>query len=235
VVRRGGSRELRIDGTFASFWRPGQVLTGSVWDALGAALLALPPERRRRVLLLGLGGGSAARVVRALAPRARIVGVEVEPGVVDLARRHMGLDELGVEVVVDDARRYLACGRGRFDVVLEDVFVGTDETVHKPGWMVEEGLELAAARVARAGVLASNTLDETPAVARRLRALFPRLVEVGVLDFDNRVLLAGSALPAAREIRARVAHSPALAPALDWLHFRTRVSGARRGSPGRSG
>jgi spermidine synthase len=56
------------------------------------------------VLVLGLGAGSAARLVRALAPRARIVGGERSAEVLRAARRHFGLDALGVEVVHADAR-----------------------------------------------------------------------------------------------------------------------------------
>src|SRR5512134_2559785 len=122
-VRRGRrGRELRIDGTFASRYAPGSALAGPVWDALAAPLAWLAPARRRSVLLLGLGGGSAARVIRALAPRARIVGVEIDPAVVSAARRWFDLDALGVEVVTGDAARFLRATRARFDAVLEDVF-----------------------------------------------------------------------------------------------------------------
>ena len=86
---------------------------------LAAGIAALPRRRRRSVLLLGLGGGSAARVARALAPRARIVGVEIDPSVVRLARRWFDLDALGIEVVVEDARAYLEKCPRRFDAVLE--------------------------------------------------------------------------------------------------------------------
>src|SRR5690606_23955990 len=103
----GGGLRLEIDGTFASLWRPGTAATGSVWDALVAPLLALPPPRRRRVLILGLGGGSAARLIRALAPHAEIVGVELDGAVVAAARRHFALDALGIEVRCEDARRVL--------------------------------------------------------------------------------------------------------------------------------
>ena len=91
VGRRG--RALRINGTFASWYEPGRASTGSVWDALAAPLLLLPPARRRSVLILGLGGGSAARVVRALAPRAEIVGVEFDADVVRAAREHFDLED----------------------------------------------------------------------------------------------------------------------------------------------
>ena len=96
VLIRAGRRTLRIDGSQASSWQPGRETTGSVWDGIAAGLLALPTSRRRSVLLLGLGGGSAARVVRALAPRARIVGVEIDPAVVKAARRWFDLDALGI-------------------------------------------------------------------------------------------------------------------------------------------
>lgn len=221
VVRRAGALELRVRGTFASCYRPGSALTGSVWDAIAAALLALPPRRAPSVLLLGLGGGSAARVARALAPAARIVGVEIDPEVVALARRHFDLDALGVEVIEADASEYLARAGERFDAVLDDVFVGSGRAVHKPAWLLGRGLAAAAARVAPGGVLASNCLDEAPAVARTLAGCFPRVVAIGVDGYDNRVLVGGPAALGGRALRAAVGRSPVLSPSLPVLSFRT--------------
>lgn len=218
---RDGVRELHVDGTFASRYQPGRVLAGPVWDALAAGVAALPRRRRRRVLLLGLGGGSAARVVRALAPRARIVGVEIDPGVLRLARRWFDLDALGIEVVVDDARAYLERCRTRFDAVLEDVFIGTGRDAVKPEWLPEPGLDRAAARLARGGILASNALDEAPAVSAAMRALFPNVVRIEVGDYDNRIFLGCSGALTGRELRRAVAATPVLRPALPRLSFRT--------------
>ena len=108
----------------------------------------------------------------------------------------------------------------RFDAVLEDVFVGPGRAVRKPDWMLAHGLALAAARVARGGVLASNALDEAPAVARILAALFPGRLRIEVADFDNRVLVGGPRGLSARTLRAAVAASPVLSPSLRSLHFR---------------
>lgn len=190
----GGARSLRIDGTFASWYRPGVATTGSVWDALAAPLLLLPGPRRTRVLILGLGGGSAARVARALAPRAQITGVEIDADVVRAARRWFDLDELGVEVVRMDARRYLERTRKRFDVVLEDIFVGKGRSVRKPQWLPEPGLALAASRLRKGGVLASNTIEEAAAVTGVMRGLFPSLLHIDVEDYDNRIVV-GAAFP----------------------------------------
>ncbi|MGH0035237.1 MAG: spermidine synthase [Myxococcota bacterium] len=218
-------RELVVDGTFASFYRPGEVSTGSVWDAIAAPLLALPPKRRRRVLLLGLGGGSAARIVRAVAPGCEIVGVELDADVIEAARRDFGLDELGIELVHDDARSFLERDRGRYDLVLEDVFVGFGDDVHKPDWLPRPGLALAAERLRPRGLLVSNTLDETRSVERELARLFPSVLAIGVEDYDNRILVGGGveggeALDA-RALRAEVRDHPVLAPTLPRLRFRT--------------
>lgn len=216
--RRG--RSLEIDGTFASFWAHDGVATGSVWDALVAPLLLLPPARRRSVLLLGLGGGSAARIARAIAPDARIVGVEYDPAVVAASRRHFDIDALGVEIVCGDARDVLRRERRRFDLVIDDVFVGSGRSVRKPEWLPLPFLPLAAKRVAPGGILVSNSIDEAPAVRRAIRTLRPHALELRVRDYDNRVFAASSAPLDARALRAAIAASPALAKSLARIRVR---------------
>jgi spermidine synthase len=218
-------RALRVDGSLASWYAPGSAITGSVWDALAAPLLALPPSRRRSVLILGLGGGSAARVVRALAPAAQIVGVERDQRVLRAARRWFDLDDLGVRVVEADALLYLRRAKRRFDAVLEDVFVGRGRAVHKPAWLPAPGLELAARRLARGGVLASNGLDEFDSVAREMRRLFPATLRIGVEGYDNRIAVGSTRQLDARRLRSSVAADATLAPTAARLSFRT---GARR-------
>lgn len=218
-------RELVVDGTFASFYRPGEVSTGSVWDAIAAPLLALPEARRRRVLLLGLGGGSAARIVRAVAPACEIVGVELDGEVIRAARDAFGLDDLGLELVHDDARAFLERDRGRYDLVLEDVFVGHGDDVHKPDWLPRPGLALAARRLRPRGLLVSNTLDESREVAAELGRLFPRRIAIDVEDYDNRIWVGGpaegdAALDGAA-LRAAVRAHPVLGPTVARLRFRT--------------
>ena len=221
-VRDGpAGRELIVDGTFASFYRPGSAVTGSVWDAIAAPLLALAPKRRREVLILGLGGGSAARIVRAIAPGAHIVGVEFDSAVVEAAREHLDLDDLDVEVVVADAREFLEHGSTRYDAVFEDIFVGEGDDVHKPGWLPLPGLALAAGMLAPGGVLVSNALDEAQAVGKAMRSLFPTVLQIDVEDYDNRIFAGGKSLPGASGLRAAVHASPVLCPSLERLSLRT--------------
>jgi spermidine synthase len=220
VVVRGGRRTLRIDGSFASTWEPGRTATGSVWDGIAAGLLALPPARRRSVLLLGLGGGSAARVVRALAPHARIVGVEIDPAVVRAARRWFDLDALGLEVVTDDAARFLARTRRRFDAVLEDVFVGDARRLRKPPGFPLPALDHVKRVLRPGGVAVCNTLDESAAVRAALAGRFRHLARIEIDDYDNRIFVASDGPLSAAGLRDAVAADPVLGPSLCALSFR---------------
>jgi spermidine synthase len=213
-------RKLEIDGTFASWWSRGGKATGSVWDALAAPLLAVPAARRRSALILGLGGGSVARLVRAIAPAAHVVGVELDPGVIAAARSHFDLDALGVEWICDDARAVLARERRRFDFVVEDVFVGRGRAVHKPDWLPDPYLALAAKRVARGGVLVSNSIDEAPAVRRALHALYGGALELRVRGYDNRIFAASSRPLDARALRTALEADATLASAAAKLSVR---------------
>ena len=210
VKQSGRGRALRIDGTFASWYEPGKATTGSVWDALAAPLLLLPRARRDRVLILGLGGGSAARVARALAPRARITGVEIDAGVVRVARRWFDLDGLDVEVVKDDAQHYLERTRRRFDVILDDVFVGNRRTVRKPDWLPDPGLTLAADRLQPGGILVSNAIDEAASVSREMRRLFANTLQIEIEDYDNRVVVGAGFPLSGRVLRTALMRNPTL-------------------------
>jgi predicted membrane-bound spermidine synthase len=221
VRRRARGLELRVDGTLASWYAPGRATTGSVWDALCAPLVWIPRRRRRRVLILGLGGGSAARLVRALAPEAEIVGVELDRHVVAAARRWLDLDALGVRVVLADARVFLERERAVFDAVLEDVFIGRGRRVHKPPWLPEPGLDLARRRLRRGGVLVSNALDEAPAVERSMRCLFPAAVRIEVEDYDNRIIVGAGEALCARALRRAVRREPLFGESLPRLSFRS--------------
>ena len=234
VRRVRGGLELRVDGTLASLHRPGGALTGPVWWALAAPVLLARPHRKRRVLLLGLAAGSVARALRALDAEADVVGVDFDAEVVGAARRDFGLDALRVEVVVADAREYLRRERRRFDLVVEDLFVGPSRTVRKPEWLLGEGYGLIARRLARDGVFSSNTIHEMPAVVRAARAFGGRVVSLDVAGHYNRIVVAGPSVPGPRALRRILAADGRLRGMLRRVAVRSRhaaVPSRRRAGP----
>ena len=211
--------QLRVEGTLASFQRPGRALTGAVWWALAGPILLLR-ARRPRVLLLGVGGGSVARALRALHEGAEIVGVEYDARVLRLARRHFGLDALGLEIVVEDALDYLTRERRRFDLVVEDLFIGPSSSVRKPPWLLGEGYRLIRGRVRKGGILVSNTIHETSAVVAAMRPLGWPVVSLDVRGHWNSIVVSGGDLPPARAIARVFRDSPLLERPARRLSFR---------------
>lgn len=217
-----GGLELRIDGTQASVHRPGAALTGVVWWALASPILLLPRDRLRRVLLLGLAAGSVGRAVHALDPGAEIVGVELDREVVRLARRHFGLDQLGIELVLGDALDYLRRERRRFDLIVEDLFVGPSRSVRKPGWLLGEGYRLIRKRLRPGGYVVSNTIHEMSGVVRAMRPFGGRIVSMDVRGHWNRVTVCGRDLPAPRQMRLVLASRKETSRILPSLSLRRR-------------
>jgi spermidine synthase len=172
------------------------------------------------VLVLGFAGGSVARVARALAPQATIVGVEKDREVLAVARRDLAIDELGVELVVDDAVAFLRYERRTFDAIVEDVIIGSVRSVRRPAHLLEH-YQLLAHRVARGGVLVANTIHDTPTVARLLARHPGTLVSLGVKDYYNHVLALGPAGLRATELRRTLRASPILKGSLPAFNIRT--------------
>lgn len=124
VRTAGRSVRLYTDGVMHTQYHPAWQLTRGVWDLLALPALALP--RVKRVLLLGVGGGAAVHLLRHWCPGVEIVGVELNPVHLQLAKRYFGLRARDVELIAGDARDYVERYRGKaFDLVIEDLFGGT--------------------------------------------------------------------------------------------------------------
>lgn len=72
-------------------------------------------------LILGLGGGSAATLVKKYWPNAKITGVDIDPIMVSLGKKYLGLSEVKVEI--EDAKEFLK-NKKKFDLILVDAYVG---------------------------------------------------------------------------------------------------------------
>lgn len=79
-----------------------------------------------RSLILGLGGGTLVKLVRKHWPGAKITGVDIDPVIVDLGKKYLGLS--GTKVIIADAHDLLTVHGSRltnhFDLVLVDLYNG---------------------------------------------------------------------------------------------------------------
>ncbi|MDX1594711.1 MAG: fused MFS/spermidine synthase [Gammaproteobacteria bacterium] len=181
-----------------------------------------------RALVIGLGAGMAPRwyVARGIT----VDVVDIDPDVVDLARRHLDFTTNG-RVAIEDARTFLARPGPRYDYILLDVFSG-DVT---PGHLLSrEAVTLVAGRLDDGGVLALNLIGNlgegrfmTASVVETLRTAFDT-VEVtptfdpGIYPSEGNLIITAYQGPR-REVTPRIL-SPVHPLAID----RVRRNLARR-------
>ncbi len=100
---------------------------GVVSDVWQATLKKVKKQKSEinNCLILGLGGGSAAALVKRFWPEAKITGVEIDPIMVELGKKYLNLPE--IEMVIGDADRYCRQQEksgNRYDLILIDVYLG---------------------------------------------------------------------------------------------------------------
>lgn len=84
------------------------------------------PEARA-YLVVGLGGGSLSKALLHDHPNAVVTSIELEPAVVEAARKFfLYKDSERCLTVIDDARRYLTTTRQKYDLIFLDAFDGVE-------------------------------------------------------------------------------------------------------------
>jgi len=115
--------------------------------------LAIRPSIRT-VSLIGLGGGDAVRSLTRLRPDIEIDSVEIDPVVLDVARRFFSYKESDrLRTTVQDGRAFLARGDRRYDLIVLDAFNATGVPFHLT---TREFFETLRGRLSADGVFAAN-------------------------------------------------------------------------------
>jgi spermidine synthase len=96
-------------------------LVKEVWEGV----LKQYGRKDKTWLILGLAGGTIAKVVsNSLSPR-KIVGVEIDPLMIDLGKRYLDLNKIPeLEIVIADAKSYILSHNSYFDYILVDMYLG---------------------------------------------------------------------------------------------------------------
>ncbi len=200
IWKSNSTTEFRVAGAIHASYHEKRYLTGLAWDIIAAAALLRKSGPPRSMLMLGLAGGTAYRVLRHLLPDCRLTAIDIDSGIVDLARQHMKLDELEIEIHTTDAYPWLAKNRREFDVVFDDIYLAGKTDVFRPqAWDLELLGHLQRA-VSPGGLLAVNLV--TGPGHRTMQSLtrkilcesFPAVRSLRTPDGMNEVLVAGESV-----------------------------------------
>ena len=178
------------------------LVTGGPWDYFLIADSFRPAQTTepapKDVAILGLAGGTAARqYTAAFGSGVDITGVEIDPEILNVAKKYFHLDEPNVHPVVDDARYWLDTHAGQYDVVMVDAYrqpyIPFHLTTREFFSEVRGHLRPGGVAVVNAGRTASD-YRLVDAIASTMAAVYPSVFLVDVPEFAN-TLVYGSTQP----------------------------------------
>jgi len=127
------------------------------------------PQSLKRILMIGLGGGSISTYLGRAMPDAEIDTVEIDPGVIDVARKFFGImDSPRVRYLDGDGRVFLTRNKKQYDLILIDAFHGGYVPFHL---LTREFYTLVKQRLAPGGAAAFNVHDGSKLYASTLLTL----------------------------------------------------------------
>jgi spermidine synthase len=157
VTEGDGARHLRFDSSHQSAVSLDDPYESRIRypDYMHLAM-AIKPDAKR-VLVLGLGGGAITKRFWRDYPDVSVDSVEIDPVVVDVARKYFWLEEdERSQVFVEDARRYVQSSDETYDVVIVDAYYSDSLPFHLT---TQEFLAEVKSRLAPDGVLAYNVIS----------------------------------------------------------------------------
>ena len=123
----------------------------TIWKSTLKQVYKLMKQPIHSCLILGLGGGTAAKLIRRNWPDAKITGVDIDPVMIELGKKYLGLDQAVVEIKIQDAYDF----DGKFDLIIVDLYNGDNF----PGkFETDKYMEFVRRRLANNGVAIFNRL-----------------------------------------------------------------------------
>jgi spermidine synthase len=157
-------------------------------------------EKPQRVLIVGLGGGTIPCFLHKHYPKTTIDVVEIDPGVVEVAKSFFGFrEDATLRAHVADGRRFIEKCRDPYDIIFLDAF-GSDNIPHS--LTTREFLQAVRRALKPQGIAVGNVWSRYSnplydSMVRTYQDVFEELRVVDVRGAGNKILLA---LPQKRDV-----------------------------------
>ena len=191
VRSAGHSKRLYTNGVFHSQWNPSRPIAGAVWDLLSLPVLYLPQAETRvlRILLLGVGGGAVLRQLQLLTPSSHLIGIELDPVHLELARDFFDVDKKCAQLHCADAVQWVRDYRGpTFDLVIDDLFSHQNGEPERAIEMTTRWAASLRRLTSKDGVVVANfTSAEQLRDSGLMRQTFERVYRWAQPDYENAI------------------------------------------------
>ncbi len=131
VVQIGKTRKIKVDGKEQSLNWDAPSARRLVWGRVIDVLKQNEPNLKN-ILILGLGGATVQHLINKDFPDTQIVSIDIDPIMVDIARKYFDLEGISNHrVIVDDACRVIVepenfdLYKQSFQVAFVDIYIGS--------------------------------------------------------------------------------------------------------------
>ncbi|MDH5735791.1 MAG: hypothetical protein OEY87_06675 [Gammaproteobacteria bacterium] len=230
VRNAGKTLRLYTNGVFHTQYNPEQPLTGHVWDLLMLPAFFYPQHKIKRVLVLGVGGGAVIQMLRHFVKPDVIVGVELNPVHLTIARHFFNLKGEGLYLYQDDAVNWIKNYKGeKFDLIIEDLFT---EKYGEPASVVDANgvwFNQLLKNLSKEGAIVRNFIDlqelktcaalKTKTMNKRFDSIFQLTTKFN----ENFVGVFVRAKVTGQQLRKRLMETPGLNPGLKTSRLRYQL------------
>lgn len=150
-------------------------------------------DEPRRILVVGLGGGSLPMFLRKHYPAAEIDAVDIDPDVVNVARKYFGFrEDAQMRAHVGDGREFIERFRQPYDMIFLDAFSSDSVPAHLT---TQEFLRAVRRALKPGGVVVGNVWSRLSnplydSMVRTYQDVFDELYILEVAGAGNKILLA---------------------------------------------
>jgi len=216
ITRSNNTLELR-SGTEAlhsviNIKKPHKLALKNLQYLMGILLFLPTPAN---ILILGTGGGSLIHFLRFYYPQCRLTSVDLDAELQDLMHEKMFLPwaSEGLVYVVDDAAHYLHQCHQQFDLILVDIFAGSQS----PDWLLDSpSIQQIHTLLSDQGAVAYNLLIDSEHAFnlfyRNLTRVFAQqALFLPVEGYDNNLAYGLRYRPPRREMSYYMQHASNMA------------------------
>lgn len=145
--------------------------------------------------MIGLGGGTIPRVLAKYYPDVPMDIIEIDPDVIDVAKRFFFFEPTKMMNVVSmDGRRFLRSSRDRYDIIFLDAYDDQSIPFHLT---TKEFFEIVKQRLTPVGVVAANvwgprTDEFYLSELKTYQQVFPRVYVIDCITSSSYIFIAHS-------------------------------------------
>jgi predicted membrane-bound spermidine synthase len=180
-----------------SVYNPGTLVTNGPWEQVLVAPFfnsaGILPSNIKSMAIVGLAAGTTARQATAVFPDIKIDGFEIDPKIVDVARKYFDMNEPNLNVLVQDGRTGLENSSNSYQIISIDAY---RPPYIPPHLTTQEFFQIVRNHLTEDGAMVIN-VGRSPtdrelvnALYNTIRSVFPSVYVMDIPNTMNSILYA---------------------------------------------